>query len=297
MSVGSEIKKARELKKITLETVSQRTRIPLKYLEAIEEDQFDVFASHAYAKGFIRAYAKVVGADPAALTSQFKSQVEPVAVKIEPPHAESEVPSGVAFPGFGKKVPPRRERITDESFDAVLDEPEEENSRRSSALPKPSPFLPNKLGARFLGWGLTLIFMGILFFFLAPVGVHLWKQIKLAEAKPAAVAAIPADGSQDIDGPVIADKYQHLILKGLDQSWVRVVWDNGKKIAEYDLAPGDTKIYKSENGFQLRVGNAGGVDIYFNQKALGVLGSTGEVLDITLPVSGEPVITHEDNDN
>lgn len=164
-------------------------------------------------------------------------------------------------------------------------------------FPNLHPFCPISSAPASWDGGLTLIFMGILFFFLAPVGVHLWKQIKLAEAKPAAVAAIPADGSQDIDGPVIADKYQHLILKGLDQSWVRVVWDNGKKIAEYDLAPGDTKIYKSENGFQLRVGNAGGVDIYFNQKALGVLGSTGEVLDITLPVSGEPVITHEDNDN
>ncbi|HEY5039348.1 MAG TPA: helix-turn-helix transcriptional regulator, partial [bacterium] len=64
MSLGSELKQARETRKISLETVSEKTRIPIKYLESIEENRFDIFPSHTYAKGFIRAYAKVVGVDP-----------------------------------------------------------------------------------------------------------------------------------------------------------------------------------------------------------------------------------------
>jgi len=291
MSVGSDLKKAREQKKITLEAVSQRTRIPLKYLEAIEKDQFDVFASQAYAKGFIRAYAKAAGADPAALTQQFKAQVEPAAVKIEPPHPESEIPPGVAWPGLGKKNAPRRERLTDEAFDPDLMQAQEESSRRPSALPK--PLAMRNLGTRLVGWGLSLILAGVLFFFLAPVAIQILKHWKAAAVKPAPAAAAPMEEAAPAAGDsVIADKYQHLILKGLDDSWIRVTLDDGKASSQIDLAPGEVKSFRALRNFKLRVGNAGGVDIVFNGKSLGVLGSTGEVVDLDLP----PVAASDSSD-
>ncbi len=74
MSLGSELKEARESRKITLAEVTKKTKIPEKYLEAIEENNFGVFPSQTYAKGFIRAYAKVVGIDPAVLTRQFNAE-------------------------------------------------------------------------------------------------------------------------------------------------------------------------------------------------------------------------------
>ena len=91
MSVGSDLKSARESKKIPLETISQKTKIPVKYLEALEENHFEVFPSQTYAKGFIRAYCKVVGLDEKQMTREFKAQVPELLVKIEPMNAEAEM--------------------------------------------------------------------------------------------------------------------------------------------------------------------------------------------------------------
>src|SRR5437667_4734111 len=97
MSIGSELKDARESRKITLETVSKKTKIPVKYLEAIEENRFDIFPSHTYAKGFIRAYAKVVGTDPQVLTRQFSAEAQPENMLIEPKNAEAELEKNLGW--------------------------------------------------------------------------------------------------------------------------------------------------------------------------------------------------------
>ncbi|HET9870718.1 MAG TPA: helix-turn-helix transcriptional regulator, partial [bacterium] len=118
MGLGSDLRQARESRKISLETVSQKTRIPVKYLEALESEEYGVFPSQTHARGFARAYAKVVGLDPSALTAQFKAEVKPVEVKINPPNAEAEIPSGFSIPFLKKKGPAgRRERLRDEDFD------------------------------------------------------------------------------------------------------------------------------------------------------------------------------------
>jgi uncharacterized protein GlcG (DUF336 family) len=50
---------------------------------------------------------------------------------------------------------------------------------------------------------------------------------------------------------------------------------------------GDVKIYQAVNNFKIKIGNAGGVDIQYNGKALGVLGVTGQVVEIDLPVTDD----------
>ncbi len=81
----------------------------------------------------------------------------------------------------------------------------------------------------------------------------------------------------------VADKYQHLILKGLDKSWVQVTMDDGQSSSEVDLDQGETKTYKALKSFKVKLGNAGGVQIQFNGKPLGILGATGQVVEIQLP--------------
>jgi hypothetical protein len=81
----------------------------------------------------------------------------------------------------------------------------------------------------------------------------------------------------------VADKYQHLILKGLDKSWVLVTIDDGQSSSSIDLDQGETKTFKALKSFKVRIGNAGGVQIQFNGKLLGLLGTTGQVVEIQLP--------------
>ena len=56
MSIGVQLREAREAKDLSLDQVSQATHIRLHYLEALEADKFDLLPSSAQLRGFIRAY-------------------------------------------------------------------------------------------------------------------------------------------------------------------------------------------------------------------------------------------------
>jgi cytoskeletal protein RodZ len=60
---GDKFRKAREKKGISLEDVSNVTKISARNLQAIEEEHFDQLPGGVFNKGFIRAYAKHVGLD------------------------------------------------------------------------------------------------------------------------------------------------------------------------------------------------------------------------------------------
>lgn len=60
---GAMLRAAREGKRLTVDQVAAETRIPIRHLEAIEDDRFDAMPSRTYAIGFSRQYARVVGLD------------------------------------------------------------------------------------------------------------------------------------------------------------------------------------------------------------------------------------------
>ncbi len=57
-----ELKQQREKAGITLQNVAAKTRIDIKFLEALEDGNFN-FLPDIYVKAFIKQYAKVVGLD------------------------------------------------------------------------------------------------------------------------------------------------------------------------------------------------------------------------------------------
>ena len=63
-SIGRYLRGERELRKFSLEEVSKFTRIKEQYLNAIEEDRFDLLPSAIYVKGYLTAYARYLGLDP-----------------------------------------------------------------------------------------------------------------------------------------------------------------------------------------------------------------------------------------
>jgi transcriptional regulator with XRE-family HTH domain len=278
MSLGSELKKAREGRKITLEEISKKTKIPPKYLEAIEEGTFEVFSSHAYAKGFIRAYAKVVGLDPQVLTRRFNAEVTPEEVRIEPKNAEAELEKALGWRPTLDRPSVFRRQEEPAGLDLELVE-EAEPSRHEAAFLRRMAASRRKVqwgkwatqGGMVLG-ALVLIVGLVLLGQKAVSGIH-W---------PSSGPSVKA-GARPAPGAWVQDKYQHLILKGLDKSWVLVTMDDGQTSSELDLDEGEVKAYKAERSFKLKIGNAGGVDVQFNGKSLGVLGILGQVVEIELP--------------
>ena len=86
---GDKFRKAREAKKMSLDDVSNVTKISARMLQAIEEEKFDILPGGVFNKGFIRAYAKHLGInDEEAVTDYLaclrRAQVEAQAA-WEPP--------------------------------------------------------------------------------------------------------------------------------------------------------------------------------------------------------------------
>lgn len=62
-SIGEKLRLAREERGIALREISEQTRISIRYLEAIEADDYKRLPGGIFNRSFIRAYAKFVGAD------------------------------------------------------------------------------------------------------------------------------------------------------------------------------------------------------------------------------------------
>jgi cytoskeletal protein RodZ len=75
-SIGAKLKQARELRRLTLQQVSETTKVRPHYLQALENDDLSAISSVAQARGFLRIYAEFLGLTPADLV--------PVAPPAEP---------------------------------------------------------------------------------------------------------------------------------------------------------------------------------------------------------------------
>ena len=62
--LGETLRKARVEKNITFEDAERVTRIPRRYLEALELENFGILPAPVYARGFLRAYASYLGLEP-----------------------------------------------------------------------------------------------------------------------------------------------------------------------------------------------------------------------------------------
>ena len=59
---GSYLKSERELRGVTLDELHSKTMIPVRFLQALENNQFDELPEEVFIRGYIRSIAKVIGA-------------------------------------------------------------------------------------------------------------------------------------------------------------------------------------------------------------------------------------------
>lgn len=69
--LGETLRRARTAKGITIEDAERVTRIPRKYLEALELENFGILPAPVYARGFLRSYAGYLGLEPKELLPFF----------------------------------------------------------------------------------------------------------------------------------------------------------------------------------------------------------------------------------
>ncbi|MFH0908386.1 MAG: helix-turn-helix domain-containing protein [bacterium] len=73
-TIGQTFKAARERKRVSLSQAAARTRIKVQIIEGMERDDFSPIPAPAYAKGFIRMYAELLGLDPVPLVSAYVAE-------------------------------------------------------------------------------------------------------------------------------------------------------------------------------------------------------------------------------
>jgi len=62
-SIGEKLRLARETRGVALRDISEQTRISMRFLEAIESDDYRRLPGGIFNRSFIRAYAKFIGYD------------------------------------------------------------------------------------------------------------------------------------------------------------------------------------------------------------------------------------------
>ena len=76
-SFGDWLRRQREMREISLRDIADRTKISLRYLEAMEADRFDLLPAPIFAKGFLREYARYVGLSPDDVVNHYLSVNHP----------------------------------------------------------------------------------------------------------------------------------------------------------------------------------------------------------------------------
>lgn len=70
-SFGETLRRERELRQISLREIAEATKINLRYLDALEHDDFRHLPGGVFNKGFVRAYAQFIGIDPESMVMAY----------------------------------------------------------------------------------------------------------------------------------------------------------------------------------------------------------------------------------
>lgn len=291
-TIGQELKEERVKLGITLEQISAKTRINIKYLEAIEESKYDVLNEDVYIKAFIREYSQAVGLNKDKIIEKYEIERfgKPSQINIETneiaeqkdKHAsaytkitEKKEPAPENKPAEIKEEPkaekPQPEKAPEiKSYSAVPSGPGtyESQETQSQGVKSLQSFFSGKDDLTKYGIILSAIVLaGVLIyvlFFQDPstevVNERPYEEFvnetPQGDTAPnmAKQAAVPVDSLT-------------LFITTKDTSWMKITADNVKDY-EFILYPNRQKLIKAKENFKMHIGNAASVEMKLNDKPL-----------------------------
>jgi len=72
--IGITLREARVRRNLTLQQVEEDTKIRVKYVQAMENEDWDLMPGATYVKGFLRTYATYLALDPEVIVGEFRSR-------------------------------------------------------------------------------------------------------------------------------------------------------------------------------------------------------------------------------
>ena len=168
---GNKFRKAREKKELSLEDVSNVTKIGSRMLLAIEEERFDQLPGGVFNKGFIRAYAKHLGLnDEEAVTDYLgclrQAQIDAHEVWQPQPPAPPR-PAAPEKPRISKPSQPQPTPPAAKSPAPVVELPELQLPRAEDIRPRRNNFIRNSSSE--IPWGIlaaavVVVVLGVVLF-------------------------------------------------------------------------------------------------------------------------------------
>jgi len=95
-SLGEKLKTAREEKALSIEQISRETNISVRYLEALESENFNVFPGEPYLIGFLRNYSLYLELDVQKVISLYRA----LRIQEQPVPVEQLLKTPPKIPGF-----------------------------------------------------------------------------------------------------------------------------------------------------------------------------------------------------
>jgi cytoskeleton protein RodZ len=289
-SVGSQLRQARLSLGLTLEQACGRTRISVKNLQAIEDDDLTRFTSAFFYRSFVRQFAEYLNVD--------YNRLVPAIQKVVSTIPEPLIPGQVSGPGgqapelkvapLGVRRRPWNRRwlsslasfviilIACSSFYAVWQD--SRSNWRASITAYLKSFAPVSHGAPAVSARPNLAE-------IAPAIPQ-----PSGSASQSASSAIPDSMAKPNPGsssksavpqaeaaaPTQPDSGFHVELSVVERTWLSIVSD-GKQIFNGILEPAETKVLDGHETARIRTGNAGALTLVFNGRPIGNLGPRGQV--------------------
>src|SRR5436190_3314148 len=72
--IGNSLREARLRRRVDFGEAEQATKIRVKYLRALEDEEFGLLPSQTYVKGFLRTYAEYLGLDGQLYVDEYNSR-------------------------------------------------------------------------------------------------------------------------------------------------------------------------------------------------------------------------------
>lgn len=76
-SLGSYLKRERELRQISVAEVAQTTRIPMRIIAQLENDELEALPADIFVRGYLRAYARALSLEEGEVLARHQRKPEP----------------------------------------------------------------------------------------------------------------------------------------------------------------------------------------------------------------------------
>lgn len=250
---GEELRRERLVREVPLEEISAATKISLRMLKALEDSDLARLPAPAFTRGFIRSYALHLGIDPEAKVCAYMADLGRAAAAVSPSVTSSHTRF---WRGRGTTAGMIVGSVTALLLLlGLIARPERRPAPRTE-----------KLAVR-------------------SARVELKNVTISNEPTPLVHQALVAAPVSDAPSAAAdADPLVSLILEFDEDSWTKLD-AGGQTLFAGLIRKGEVKRYQARGGFRLSLGNAGGVRVTIDGRALESLGRAGEVVrDLRLPV-------------